>query len=104
VLHGVPDNVVSVSHERIDYLMHQIEDALAEGPWLAGSSYSLADISMAPFIERFEANKIPEVAGMETHLPRSAEWWGRLSARPSYQFVMAMTNPDESDPFGEVAI
>jgi glutathione S-transferase len=104
VLHGIPDNVVATSHERIGYLMDQIEAALADGPWLAGSVFSLADISLAPFIERFEANKVPETADMERRLPRSADWWARLQERDSYKFVMSMTNPDPSDPYGDVAI
>jgi glutathione S-transferase len=104
VINGISDSVIEVSHQRLAWLMDRIEQELAEGPWLAGSTYSLADIAMAPFIERFIANDIPEVADMATRLPRAHDWWARLEARPAYQHVMAMTNPDATDPFGEVAI
>lgn len=104
ILNGIPETVIAVSHQRLAWLMERIELELEDGPWLAGSTYSLADIAMAPFIERFIANDIPEVADMATRLPRTARWWARIEERPAYRYVMSMTNPDASDPFGEVAI
>jgi glutathione S-transferase len=102
--HGIPDEVIETSHQRLAWLLDQMEQSLSDGPWLAGSGYSLADIAMAPFMERFVANGIPEVEGLEDRLPLTADWWKRIQARPSYQFVMSMTSPDETDRFREQQI
>ena len=99
VLNGIPDSVIETSHLHIAWILDEMERSLGDGPWLAGSTYSLADIAMAPFMERFVANGIPDVDDMETRLPLTADWWARLEARPSYQFVMSMKSPDEADPF-----
>jgi len=99
VLNGISDRVIETSHLRIAWLLDEIEQSLRDGPWLAGSMYSLADIAMAPFIERFMANDIAEVANMENRLPLTTEWWSNIEARPSYRYVMSMKSPEETDPF-----
>ncbi len=104
VMNGIPDSVIETSHLRIAWLLEEMERSLEDGPWLAGSTYSLADIAMAPFMERFIANDIPETQDMETHLPLTADWWVRIEARPSYQYVMSMKSPDAADPFRDRAI
>ncbi len=58
----------------------QIEDYLAArgGPWLMGDRLTLADLAAAPYVVRFEEER-------PGHLqPRTAEWWARLTARPSW--------------------
>ena len=104
LLDGIPDSIIETSHQRIAWLLAEMEKSLSDGPWLAGSSYSLADIAMAPFMECFVANDIAEVAELDTRLPLSANWWERIQAKPSYQYVMAMKSPEESDPFKDMAI
>jgi len=39
----------------------EMEVRLQDRPWLCGDAISLANISIAPFIERFEANKMPKL-------------------------------------------
>ena len=59
--------------------------------------YSLADIAMAPFINRIEVLKRPEMVGAAKR-PRLAEWWQRVQARPAFKEAFAFANPDTSDP------
>ena len=62
--------------------LERMEADLAQGPWLAGPCFSLADIHLSPYIVR-----IGEHAARGVHLasyPRCADWWQRLTARPAF--------------------
>jgi ganglioside-induced differentiation-associated protein 1 len=85
------------AYTALDYLVGMMEDALAKGPWLAGESYSLADIAMAPFVNRIEVLKRPDLVGAAKR-PRVAAWWQRIQARPGFQEAFSFANPDQSDP------
>lgn len=95
--HGVSEAEENAAYTALDYLMSMMEDALVQGPWIAGGEYSLADIAMAPFINRIEVLKRPEMVGAARR-PRLADWWARIQARPAYQEAFAFANPDKSDP------
>ena len=59
----------------------QIDDYLRKsgGPWLFGERFTLADIGAAPYVVRFEEER-------RRHLrPAVANWWARLTARPSWR-------------------
>lgn len=56
------------------------ESALQEGAWLAGPAFGLADVAMAPFVERLEHLGM---AQLWQTLPRVREWSARILARPS---------------------
>ena len=95
--HGVSEAQENEAYEALDFLLDQMEETLARGPWLAGGEYSLGDIAMAPFINRIEVLKRPEMVGAARR-PRLAEWWQRIQARPAYQQAMSVKNPDKNDP------
>lgn len=95
--HGVSQDEENQAYAVLDYLLDQMEEALKPGPYIAGAGYSLADIAMAPFINRIEVLQRPEMVGAARH-PRIAEWWQRIQARPAYQEAFSVTNPDKSDP------
>jgi GSH-dependent disulfide-bond oxidoreductase len=67
------------SRRRIDAGAQRIERALARTPWLAGSSYSLADIDLLSFFA-FLAKWSPELVN-ERLTPRTIEWIGRMEER-----------------------
>ncbi|MEM7130586.1 MAG: glutathione S-transferase family protein [Chloroflexota bacterium] len=74
-----PDFVDGVM--RYEKLLDDMEAALENGPWLLGDAFSLADISYASYMARLQH------LGFEDRIaarPRTAEWTGRLMARPSY--------------------
>ena len=87
------DNVhFRTAMRRYDMLMDQIDAALAgEGPgkalagggpdWLIGD-YSLADVALAPYMERLYCCALEF---LWEDRPRVAEWFARLRARPAYK-------------------
>lgn len=79
------------AYGRMDYVFARCETALGAGPFLAGASYSLADIAILPYIYAFKDVR-PEL--METH-PRTREWFERVMARPA---VQATYSPSEEAP------
>ncbi|MBM3597163.1 MAG: glutathione S-transferase family protein [Alphaproteobacteria bacterium] len=62
-----------------DAVIDDMEEALAAGPWLAGSAFSLADIAVLPYLF------VVDVFGMrdrfESRAPRVADWYARADAR-----------------------
>lgn len=59
-----------------------IDNALAESPWLAGGSYSLADMSHGVYVSRLATFQIES---LWDNLTRLKDWHGRIKARPSYK-------------------
>jgi glutathione S-transferase len=57
----------------------------AHGPWLAGATFSLADISMAAIVHRM-TELYPDKLGRDA-FPRLNDWWVRLLGRPAAKFV-----------------
>jgi glutathione S-transferase len=95
--HGVSMEEEEHAYAALDYLLDQMEAALKNGPWLTGGVYSLADIAMAPFINRIEVLRRPEMV-QAGRRPRIADWWMRLRARPAFDVAFSFANPDTSDP------
>lgn len=63
--------------------LQTMEAELADGPWLAGAGFSLADIAMIPFIERIFDLR-PELDDGDTS-PRVSAWFAATKARPSFE-------------------
>ncbi len=94
---GVSAAEEDAAYTALDYLLGAMEQALGAGPWLVGSDYSLADVAMAPYINRIEVLKRPELLSAARR-PRIADWWQRMQARPAFKEAFSVTNPDKSDP------
>jgi glutathione S-transferase len=68
------------------FVTGQMEHSLRdEGPWLAGATFSLADISMVSLIHRM-MELVPEELPVET-FPHVNDWFGRVMGRPAAAFV-----------------
>ncbi len=89
---GIDNIHFRTAMRRNDLLMGQIDAALSgEGPgralagggpdWLVGA-YSLADIALAPYMERLHCL---EMDFLWADRPRVAAWYKRLKARPAYR-------------------
>jgi len=65
-----------------DRYLQKMEDALAAGPWLAGETFSLADIGMAPYVNRLDMLGMSE---MWARRPGVTAWFERLQARPTFK-------------------
>jgi glutathione S-transferase len=94
---GVSDEEESEAYAKLDYMLSQMEQRLAQGPWLAGSRYSLADVAMAPMINRIDALGRPDMIAADRR-PKIAAWWQRMQARPAFKEAFAFKNPDTNDP------
>ncbi len=93
---GVSMEETEDAYAQLDFLLDMMEIKLKQGPWLAGAAYSLADIAMAPMINRLEVLARPEMIGQSTR-PRVADWWARISKRPAFIEAFAFQNPDSED-------
>ncbi len=76
-------------------MVERMDRALAEGPWLAGAGYSLADIDIAPFVQRLVRIELFHLVEAR---PRVADWYARVSARPAYRAAMPPAGSEGSQP------
>jgi glutathione S-transferase len=65
-----------------DQLLGHMETTLATSSWLAGDSFSLADIAYAPYVTRLDHLQLSSLWDRRPHLAR---WYGRVKARKGYQ-------------------
>ena len=63
---------------RMTLLMEQ-----SGGPWLLGAQFTLADLCVAPLLDRIEDLGFAEV--WEADFPKVADWLTRIQSRPSYK-------------------
>ena len=56
--------------------------ARSGGPWLLGAQYSLADISLIPFVQRI-VNLAPEMLAEGSGYAGLTQWYERMLARPA---------------------
>jgi len=94
---GVSEAEEEAAYANLDWLLDQMERQLTQGPWLAGAEYSLADIAMAPMVNRIEVLPRPELLAAARR-PRVADWWQRIQARPAFVTAFSFGNPDARDP------
>lgn len=78
---GVESRYFPEAIKRFDKLLSDMETALATSAWLAGSSYSLADVSYAPYITRLDHLQLQF---LWQHRPHIRDWYDRLRERASY--------------------
>lgn len=75
-------DAVGKSRKKLRAEFEKMNDALSNTPWLAGETYSLADIAAAPVIDRVIRLGFK---GLWNGLPGLSEWISRLTARPAYK-------------------
>ena len=70
-----------------DRYLHKMEDALAQGDWLVGPRFSIADIALAPYVNRLA---MLEMRGLweNGRLPRLEAWFARIAARPAFRSAL----------------
>jgi glutathione S-transferase len=66
-----------------DRYLQKMENTLAEGRWLAGASFSLADISLTPYVNRLDMLGMSEM--WTKARPRLTDWFERIKARPTFK-------------------
>jgi glutathione S-transferase len=79
---GDPDpSIVEEARQKLTQVAIRLERQLAAAPWLAGSSYSLAEVAFAPFVDRLERLGMADLWGDK---PALADWVRRIRARPAF--------------------
>ena len=63
--------------------LQKMEDALQKGPWLVGGSFSIADISLTPYVNRLDMLGMSEM--WTGSRPRLTDWFERIKARPTFE-------------------
>ena len=96
---GYDDEQRAKARGRVETTIAKMEDDLSKGDWLAGPSYSLADIAVYAYV-----NYLPKVTPdlvNETKAPRTMAWLKRTAARPAVQAALAMARTP--DPYAAAA-
>lgn len=70
------------SIEQLDRSLKRMEKALADGPWLIGEQYTIADICAVPVLHRMA--ELGMAAMWQADAPRVTAWYARATARPSF--------------------
>jgi len=85
VLEGVRSAHFRPAILRLRRMLDDMEAALGTGKWLAGESYSLADIALAPYATRLDHLQL---GGEIARRPRVAGWYEAVRARPAYRAAL----------------
>ena len=83
ILHGLEAPQVIAAARTWHRTIGEMETALTDAPWLAGDSYSLADIALTPYITRLDAMGM--AALWQGTRPRVGDWYARIGERPSHR-------------------
>ena len=81
VTEGISQADLQPAIDRLAGMVERMDQALADGPWLAGEEYSLADIDIAPFVHRL--NRV-DLFNLVEARARVADWYARISSRPAF--------------------
>lgn len=82
---GPPDReAVDAAASRFGWHMTHLEETLqgGGGPWICGRDYSLADICVAPVVDRVAHL---DLAGLWADLPAVGAWYRRMQERPAFR-------------------
>jgi glutathione S-transferase len=79
-----------------DSYLDKMEKMLAHQSWLAGETFSLADIALAPYVNRLDMLGWPQMwKGTRPHV---ADWFERIKARPAFKpALLDWCPPDLTD-------
>ena len=80
------------ARERIQGLLDRVERLLGKGPWILGEPFTLADVTIAPYMYRLSALGADQFWSRDKRARVNA-WYGRLMERPAFQ--KAVSWPDE---------
>jgi glutathione S-transferase len=67
-----------------DAYLHKMDRALDRREWLVGAAFSMADIAMAPYVNRLAALSM-EGMWAGGRLPNVARWFDAVRARPTFK-------------------
>jgi glutathione S-transferase len=76
-----------------DGYLKRMDQTLQDRQWLAGDRLTMADIALAPYLNRLAALAMHEMWERGRY-PRVADWFERIKARPSFQPALLAWVPD----------
>lgn len=79
---GFSDADIEESFDQIAKAAARMDEALAGGPWLMGEMYTLADVIVAPLIDRMADLGLAHL--WEDTSPHVTDWYARIQARPAF--------------------
>jgi glutathione S-transferase len=74
--------------------LHKMEAALDGQSWLAGEAFTLADVAMAPYVNRLAALALEELWS-GGRLPRVERWFERIQDRPGFHAGLVEWMPED---------
>jgi glutathione S-transferase len=83
VMRGFDSPGIDRPFKLYDRYLQKMEEALKDRPWLAGDSFSLADIAMTPYVNRLDMLSMAEMWTLRR--PRVTDWFERIKARPTFK-------------------
>jgi glutathione S-transferase len=78
------DESIAAARAELKRAFGVLDAALATGPYLAGPEFSLAEVTFLPYLTYLSASHGGDLIAERPHL---AEWWHRISSRPTWQAV-----------------
>jgi len=84
---GFSEQDIDSGHKAASLILTRMESGLGKGPWLMGEQYTLADIDLIPFVDRF-AEFYPGMLNA-TAAPKVTAWPARMRERPAVKTVWA---------------
>ena len=75
------ENAVTTAKSEIARVLDVAEETLAKQEYLAGGSFSLADISFLPYVQYLFTARCGDLV---TERPNVSAWWDRVGKRPSW--------------------
>ena len=66
-----------------DLYLQKMEDTLAKSRWLAGDTFSLADVGMTPYLNRLDM--LGMLSQWTRKRPRVTDWFARIKSRPKFK-------------------
>jgi glutathione S-transferase len=66
-----------------DSYLARMEQTLGSQPWLAGETFSLADVAMTPYVNRLDMLGMAQL--WTPSRPRVADWFARIRSRPAFR-------------------
>lgn len=85
---GLQASDLDKARDRIGLCVEKMEADLANGPWLAGEAFSLADIAVYAYLA-YLPRLAPELVDAGK-APRTAGWLKRMAERPAVKAALAM--------------
>ena len=76
--------VLEAAGKALEHTLGVMEAHLSKSPMFAGERFSLADISLMPYVEYGMGTPVKDVFAKFPHV---SAWWSRVSERPSWQKV-----------------